>query len=138
MIRPPATRSPLIAQQGLVPAVAFPEHRGHLAREDRHHHDLVVAQQRHESAVLLQIQQLVQDATTIRPAIDVIAQQHQRIGAGRSQRFDQRGKCLRTAVNVTNGNCAIQWISYGLVHGRVVGDPQMFDGGGENLQADAS
>ena len=64
--------------------------RLHSAVEIVEHHFLVVAQDRHELTALSQRQQLVDDAAAIRPAIDAVAEDDERV-VGSWLQFVQHG-----------------------------------------------
>ena len=73
---------------------------------DRQHHFVVVAQQRHQVALRLQAQQPLDHAAAVGAAVDVVAQQHQRIDRLRPDRRQQRFQRGQAAVDVADGDRA--------------------------------
>src|SRR6185437_5686295 len=68
----------------------------------------MVAQQRHEPATVLQVDQQIKHASAIDPAINIVTERDYRVLRGRLDRPEQTAQGDRASVNITNGNFALR------------------------------
>ena len=69
-------------------------------------HQFVIAQKRHNAAALLQLQNEVQHAAAVWPAIDIVAQKARACHLLPAESPRRSRKAPRAAVNIANGNRA--------------------------------